>query len=237
LQYYCYLIDNYANTSLEPDELHTPVSFNPRIDSAYIAAHWCWNSFGDVNVYREYPFGKLLSYIDSLAPGGIGALQRLRVNGIEWRSESKLSLESGRSSGCEMLDVANTIFRFPGLKELQLEICDHTHGPDFSNDGSHHVVHARIMKDCRINFQKFLDNNKNRFRDNKAPSVTVYNWTGDGRDPVYTPGYAYSNSTSEKWVALPWAERHEWVNLEGGIDLAKKFQFGSNWDAEQSGQT
>jgi len=235
LQYYCYIFDNYANTSLEPIELHPPVSFNPRIDSAYIADHWCWDSVE--GAYRKYLFGKLLSYIDSVAPGGIGALQRLHVQGIEWRGESKLSLDSGQLSGSGILDVANTIFRFPGLKELQLEMCSHTHDPDFPNDGSHHVVQARIMKDCRINFQKFLDNHKKRFRDNKAPSVTAYIWTGDGRDPVYTPGYAYSNSTSEKWVALPWAERHEWVNLEGGIDLATKFKFGGSWDAEESEQT
>jgi hypothetical protein len=207
------------------------MSFNPRVDSAYIAAHWCQDWVGRVLAIQILPFGKLLSHVDSLTPRGIGPLQRLRVHSGMWGSESKLTRET------RILDVANIILRFSGLKELQLEMCDHTHEPDFPNDGSHHGVHARNLKDCRESFQDILDSQKNRFRGNKAPRVTAYIWTGDGRDPVYTPGYAYSDSTGEKWVALPWADGHEWIYFECGIDLAKEFKFAESWDAEQSKQT
>jgi hypothetical protein len=75
LQYYCYLFDNHANSSPDLKGLMPPVCFSPRLDSGYI-------SYAMTSV-REFPLelGNLVSYIDSLAPGGIGALQRLELIG------------------------------------------------------------------------------------------------------------------------------------------------------------
>jgi hypothetical protein len=153
-------------------------------------------------------------------------------------SRTKLTLETSQPPRHTIFDVANIILRFPGLKELQLEMIDQTYRANFPEDGSYHLVRARNMKDCWISFQKLLDSQKSRFRGNKAPTVTAFYWTGDRRDDVYTPGYAYSNSMGEKWLAFPWpVDRHEWINFEGGIDFATNFKFAEGWDAEQSEQT
>jgi hypothetical protein len=207
-------------------ELYPPVSFNPRVDSAYIDYHNCDDTFNSL-----LTFGELLSYIDSVAPGGLRTLQRLQVQWMEWNIESKLILETGESSGFGIVDLVKILFRFSGLKELQLLIFPtHDDGPHLPDDRQTLLADSENLKDCRKSIQKFLDRHKSRFRDNKAPLVTAYCRAAFIKEGgAYIPGYAYSSSTAgEKWVELPGnafpiTSLREWPSLEGGTELANIF--------------
>jgi hypothetical protein len=160
----------------------------------------------------------LISYIDSVAPGGVRTLQRLKVNWMVWSKESRLELESDDSSSSGIHELSEILLRFSGLKELQLELYDPPRysRPDF---GQGLVANLENLKDCRESIQRFLDNHKHRFRDNQAPAITVFYF-------VQTPGktserYHYSTSAGEREVEYGACRSgKEWHSWEGGKDLS-----------------
>jgi hypothetical protein len=216
VRYYCYLFDNHANPSPSlypscPVKLLPPECFNPSLDSGSI-------SYG-IRGISEYPveYVNLISYIDSVAPGGVRTLQRLRVNWMVWSQESRHELESEDSSGSGIHELSEILLRFSGLKELQLEFYDLT-CYSWSDYGLGFVKNLENLKDCRESIQRFLDNHKHRFRDSQAPAVTVFYF-------VRTPGktserYHYSTSAGEREVEYGVCRSgKEWHSWEGGKNL------------------
>jgi hypothetical protein len=92
---------------------------------------------------------------------------------VIWNQASKLELETGESNGSGILELSKIIFRCPNLKKLQLVLHDYNRILyQFRRDRRN--ANRGNMKDCRESMQKFLDIHKGRFRNNKAPAVSVY---------------------------------------------------------------
>jgi hypothetical protein len=138
---------------------------------------------------------------------------------VIWNQASKLELETGESNGSGVLELSKIIFRCPNLKKLQLVLHDYNRILyQFRRDRRN--ANRGNMKDCRESMQKFLDIHKGRFRNNKAPAVSVYYFAHLGGqradDQLF---YDYSNSTGEKRIVWYPRGRDEWLHLEGATDL------------------
>jgi hypothetical protein len=138
---------------------------------------------------------------------------------VIWNQASKPELETGESNGSGILELSKIMFRWPNLKELQLVLHD-SNRILYQFRRHRRNANRGNMKGCREGMQKFLDIHKGRFRNNKAPAMSVYYFAhlGEQRagDPLF---YDYSNSTGEKRIV--WYPRgcDEWLHLEGGTDL------------------